>query len=203
MKRLVYLFLILPIPMLAGCDGTMMAMNAPRTAPAPAPAPERGTAPYQPRVAVQPEPGAEPDSAVDRALLYADKYMQESERCEKLRGEIRTLEDQRQADRKTIDTLRAELAAAQQELDQANAMIREINTELKQWKQDVLGFRNDMLAAQEAQLRGINMILKVVGYSAPKTTAALPGAQPPAQDPAGDSQAPSNTLDGADDEETE
>jgi flagellar motility protein MotE (MotC chaperone) len=106
----------------------------------------------------------DPYGAVRKAIEAFDKYVAEMEENKRLRGEIRQLQEQKRTLDAEIAQLQNQRDQALAELDEANEMMRKLNEENKRWKSDVLGFRKQMLDAQEAQLRGINMILKVMGH---------------------------------------
>lgn len=159
---------------LTGCEQFTMSGERPTPTAQSEPAVKRSAVRPEPVAASDPQDARIADDAVDKALAYAEKYMTEADENKKLRGQIRQLETRIQALSKDKQTLGGQLAAARDELDQANAMVMELSSDLKKWKRDVLGFRQQMIGAQEAQIKGINMILKIMGFQSEKATASVP-----------------------------
>jgi len=91
-----------------------------------------------------------------------------------------------------------ELKQARKELDEANAMLREMQTELAKWKADVLGYRDEMRTAQTAQIDALRRILRLLGAeeippaaaAKPPEPAATPAAPAPAAAPTSRPAAP-------------
>jgi uncharacterized protein YeaO (DUF488 family) len=51
----------------------------------------------------------------------------------------------------------------EKELAEANEFLQQMHVELNKWKSDVLGFREEMRQAQQAQLEALAKILRVLG----------------------------------------
>lgn len=64
--------------------------------------------------------------------------------------------------------LTVDLAQATGELNDANAMLAELKKELDKWKQDVLGFREEMRLSQRTQLDLMKKLVVLLGGEVPK-----------------------------------
>ena len=62
-----------------------------------------------------------------------------------------------------MDQMKLQLGQAESELGDANAMLLELRDELNKWKSNVLGFREEMLQAQTAQIEAMHKILVLIG----------------------------------------
>jgi chromosome segregation ATPase len=100
----------------------------------------------------------------------AESMMQLSDQFTVLTGEAVTLRKSNQLLEQENDTLKqqvvaleADLKQTQNELTEANALLMDILGELNTWKSDVLGFRNEMRQAAQAELEALLRILEVLG----------------------------------------
>ena len=116
--------------------------------------------------------------AVERALSWANKYAQSMQTVTDLQREIRDQQKEMQALGQQNVKCQDELAAAQKELKDANALLIEMRQELTKWKTDILGFRSEMKEAQQAQLVMLTRVLKVLGSDAIPAPAATATATP-------------------------
>jgi len=124
------------------------------------------------------------ESAVESALIWSEKYCKAMETVTALQQTNRTLTEEHRAQVGQNLELRKELDQCQKELAQANTMLLEMRSELEKWKTDVLGFRQEMRQAQEAELVVLRRVLKLLGgqdveqtpspQPAPAQTAASP-----------------------------
>jgi chromosome segregation ATPase len=62
-----------------------------------------------------------------------------------------------------VVSLETQLRQAQKELAEANGLLIDMRVELNNWKNDILGFRDEMRQAETAQLETLLRILKVLG----------------------------------------
>ena len=125
-------------------------------------------------------------SAVESAMELSAKYARLLEEMtalkadnEKLTGENQILKDQ-------LAPCRNNLTQAQKELTEANDLLIEMRIELNNWKSNILGFRDEIRNAENAQLDALVKILEVLG------------GQPKADSSPGDSPLdlkPTNSLD--------
>jgi hypothetical protein len=165
---------------LAGCDFDNRLSPAGPAAPVaqPTPAPN-GNAAYLPKTAVRGDETKEPDTAVDSALQWAQKYSEASEKLVKLQQDNRTASDKVQLLETQVAKLQLELAQSASQLKDANSMLMEMRGELDKWKTSVLGFRQEMREAQQAQLTALGKVLKLLGGEVPAVAAPeTPATQP-------------------------
>ncbi|MCY2932037.1 MAG: hypothetical protein NTV86_21595 [Planctomycetota bacterium] len=169
-----------------GCDRMNMNMmqdhRPSAVAATPAIEPDRPARYNPPRVnppVVVREEGS--DTAVDKALDWAQKYMEVSAKLTASEKENRALTEKSQALQQQLDTNKAQLAAAQKELNEANAMLKELETRLTKWQENVLGYRQEMREAQKAQMEAMARVIKLLGGEVPAAGAAgAPAPQAPA-----------------------
>lgn len=154
---------------LGGSDPSAKVATAPAANPQPAAAPVKqgpsGDAPYLAHGAVAAAADAPGDSAVDTALLWAQKYSEASEKIVRLQDENRRLVDDQRQLKEQIVKLQTELSASAQQIQEANNMLMEMRTELENWKTNVLGYRQEMRDAQQTQMKALAKILVLVGGS--------------------------------------
>jgi chromosome segregation ATPase len=62
-----------------------------------------------------------------------------------------------------LSQLQLEMEQTKKELHSANAFLQEMQQELNHWKNDVLGFRDEMRRAESTQLEALSRILKLLG----------------------------------------
>ena len=158
---------------LAGCE-QMSSMSWRRSAPAPAPASpatagpqpvvrKAGPADYLAGTAVKADSDAAGQGAVDVALEWSRKYAQASDALMTAQKEIKNLhEANKQLSAQTART-QIQLEQSQKELAEANDMLVEMGKELREWKANVLGFRNEMQQAQQVQMDAIKKIMVLLG----------------------------------------
>ena len=155
MKYIVLSALLL-LPAAIGCEPMTPAATPPPKVEQPS------QAVYLPASTVKPE--AQPSaSAVDTAMMWADKYAKAMEDLADAQERARTAERGQEDAEKQVRQLQRELEQVQKELDDANKMMLVLKGDLEQWKRDVLGFRKDIMEAQTAQLDALRQIMKVLG----------------------------------------
>jgi hypothetical protein len=116
------------------------------------------------------------ESAVDSALIWSEKYSQAMERLMRLEQQNRELERRNQQLLEQLTRAESELRQTQQELRDANDLLLEMRKELKQWKLNVLGFRDEIRTAQHAQIKALEKVIRLLGGEV---------VEPPATQPAG------------------
>jgi len=102
-------------------------------------------------------------TAVESAIALSDKYAKLSEETSILRQQKQTLEAENKRLKDESQSCRSQLEQAQKELSEANNMLAQMQLELNNWKQDVLGYRDEMRDAEKAQLEALLKILKLMG----------------------------------------
>jgi len=130
------------------------------------------------------EPGAVDDetTASDIAARLSEKYGKAVEEIKKLQDEHNEAIDKDRTSQARIVKLQTDLARAERELTEANAMLLEMREELKQWKRDVLGFRSEMRQSQKAMLDAVTRLTVVISGGVGVDDAAASGS--PATRPA-------------------
>jgi septal ring factor EnvC (AmiA/AmiB activator) len=114
-------------------------------------------------VAVTADPQTPGDTAVKSALEWAKKYTEKTEEADRLQQEVRTLTEDKDALTKQVAKLEKELDQAERELQEANTMLIDQRKELGAWKQNVLGYRDEMRGASQAQMEALAKILRLLG----------------------------------------
>jgi len=157
---------------LAGCDQLSFRPWAHSADSAQAPAPpapsqpvarKAGSADYLADTAVKADPEAAGQGAVDVALEWSRKYAQATDELLKAQKEIKDLhESNKQLAAQTART-QMQLEQSQKELAEANDMLVELGKELREWKANVLGFRNEMQQAQQVQMDALKKIMVLLG----------------------------------------
>lgn len=109
------------------------------------------------------DPQADKSGAVERALMWSQKYDELSVKVEKLMERNSTLVEENVANKHQLAQLQIEYDQTKKELDEANTFLQEMHLELTRWKSDVLGFRNEIRKAQTTQLNALSRILRILG----------------------------------------
>lgn len=109
------------------------------------------------------EPGAPGGTVVESAIELSEKYAALSEDAVKLRQQNQDLTEKNQQLTEQTAALSTQIQQAQKELAEANDLLIEMRIELNNWKGNILGFRDEMRAAETAQLEALLKILKALG----------------------------------------
>jgi chromosome segregation ATPase len=158
--------LVLPLlAVLAGCYDFSVPEPAPPQNP-----PGQGDATYLPQTALADETQAEPETAVESALAWSEKYSKAVEKLLQAQQENRDLLETNKQLLGQQTKLQTELTQTKRELGDANAMLLELRGELEKWKKDILGFRREIRTSQEAQLEALAKVLKLLGGEVPAPT---------------------------------
>ena len=141
-------------------------------------------------VSVDPEPARAPDvqvettpekyeggagsslTSVESSLLLSEKYAALAVESEKIRQENKRLSELNIELATQNAKLQAELEQTSKELKEANAMLIDMRVEINNWKNSVLGFRDEMRAAQKAQLEAMVRIMQLLGGESQKEGAS-------------------------------
>jgi hypothetical protein len=124
---------------------------------------------YLPKVA---EPESPIPSAVETTLVLQEKYSRSLEDLQRERDRNRELSDEKARLLESVNKLQAELAKAQQELGDANTLLVQVRQELEKWKNDVLGFREEMRQASKTQIDALAKVMNLLGAEASPAEAA-------------------------------
>ena len=114
------------------------------------------------------EGGGSGRDAVQNARQWAKKYATLADKCIKLQLENKVANDQNRKLDGQVAKLKGELAQAKKEVSEANSMLDDLNKELAKWKRDVLGFREEMRLAQQAQMKMMSRIIMLMGGTVPE-----------------------------------
>lgn len=102
-------------------------------------------------------------TVVESAIELSEKYAKLSEETTVLRQEKQDLITKNQRLNDQVIALEDQLQQTQKELTEANDLMIEMRIELNNWKNDVIGFRDEMRDADTAQLETLLRILKILG----------------------------------------
>jgi len=129
----------------------------------------------------------EKPTAVRSAIELSARYAKLAEQMAALKEEnLRLLEENRDL-KDQLEPCREQLEKAQKELAEANDLLIEMRIELNNWKTNVLGFRDEIRQADEAQLEALLKILQVLGGEVDtnsRTDGQIPTAPGLPQEPA-------------------
>ena len=109
------------------------------------------------------EPKEQMPGAVESALMWSHKYDELSNKNESLMDKNNSLIKENSELKHQLSQLQLELEQTKKELESANAFLQEMQLELNHWKDDVLGFRDEMRQAESTQLEALSRILKLFG----------------------------------------
>ena len=105
-------------------------------------------------------------SPVESAMELSAKYMKLAEEMTALKADNQRLTGENQLLKDQFTPCRNNLTQAQKELAEANDLLIEMRIELNNWKSNILGFRDEMRNADNAQLNALVKILEVLGGQA-------------------------------------
>jgi hypothetical protein len=108
---------------------------------------------------------------VESSLLLSEKYAAIAVEGEKIRQENKRLTDENVELAKNNTKLQAELDQTAKELKEANSMLIDMRVEINNWKNNVLGFRDEMRTSQKAQLEALLRIMQLLGGESRKDDA--------------------------------
>lgn len=153
--------------LIGGCAAGPAEARTPVAAPdEPAPPPEpAGSARYLPKAAIDhsPTPDEPSSDTVESALIWSEKYSAAMEKVVELQRINRELEVRNRGLQDELARSQAELAQSKRELADANELLIEMRRDLQEWKSNVLGFRNEMRAAQQAQIEALAKVIRLLG----------------------------------------
>ncbi|NIS49663.1 MAG: hypothetical protein GWN67_19820 [Phycisphaerae bacterium] len=109
------------------------------------------------------EPAKQGPTAVESAINLSKEYATLSEEVAVLRRENQDLISRNRQYKDENTAIKAQLEQTQKELTEANDLMIEMRIELNNWRNDILGFRDEMREADTAQLQALLRILKILG----------------------------------------
>lgn len=165
MKRWIIVCLFPAVLLPAGCDlmgKRVVYVDSASQQPA-AKDPQRVVEPSQQEMQRRFDSSASEDTAVQNAVILAQKYEELSVRNNELREQNNKLYLENQRLQRETDKRTMELEQTKKDLSEANDFLQQMHVELTQWKSDVLGFRDEIRQSQKAQLEALSKILSVLG----------------------------------------
>jgi septal ring factor EnvC (AmiA/AmiB activator) len=102
-------------------------------------------------------------TAVESAMKWADKYAEAAKELIVVNRRIGEMEKEKKALQAQLAQLQKENATLKRELGDANAMLVDMKKDLKEWRRNVLGFREEIITSQSAQLKAMQRILELLG----------------------------------------
>ncbi len=102
-------------------------------------------------------------SNVKSIIELSEKYTKLSKETVSLKQNNQQLGSENENLKENIITLEAKLTKANTELKQANELLMEMVVELNNWKANIIGFREEIRAAEITQLKALLDILKALG----------------------------------------
>lgn len=170
-----------------GCEPMGWGPSQPPAAPPPAAAaqarpataPDNGRADYLSSSAVRgDEQTAAGQGAVDVALEWSKKYAQATEQLLEAQKGEKELREENKRLLAQVAKLQVQADQSQKEVQEANEMLVELGKELREWKNNVMGYRNDMLQAQQVQMDALRKIMVLLGgEAAPAVAPAAKAAE--------------------------
>jgi outer membrane murein-binding lipoprotein Lpp len=114
---------------------------------------------------------------VESSLLLSEKYAALAVDSEKLRQENKRLTDENVVLSGKVVKLQSDYDQASKELREANSMAIDLRIELNNWKNNVLGFRDEMRESQKAQLEALVKIMQLLGGESHAATGEQPKSE--------------------------
>ncbi|MCX5654400.1 MAG: hypothetical protein NTY65_07115 [Planctomycetota bacterium] len=119
-------------------------------------------------------------TAIESTLVLQDKYARALEDLRREQDRFRELTAQKQQLVDEANRLKADLAKTQQELGEANGLLVQMRQEIEKWKEDVLGFRDELRQSNRVQLEALAKVMTLLGGETAPAAAAPPAAAKPA-----------------------
>lgn len=160
---------------IAGCDS---AFKSQPSAGVKASTTEEADASYLVDTTVRGDENTGGPSAVQSALAWSDKYAQAAEKLVRLQQANQALEEKNRQLLAQIAKSQIDVETSRKEIDEANTMLIELRGELTKWKSNVLGFRQEIQTAQQAQLEALQKVLRLLGGEVPEPTTRPAAAKP-------------------------
>ncbi len=156
-KNTILLLSMVPIVLISNC---VSVQEPPRTAVRP----NLSEKQQNPSVANRfQESASKKPTVVESAMELSQRYAKLSEETAVLRQQNRDLTETNQLLKEQVVALDAQLQQTQKELSEANDVVIAMQIELNSWKNDILGFRDEIRDAETAQLEALFKILTVLG----------------------------------------
>jgi len=118
-------------------------------------------------------------TAVESAIELSQKYAKVSEEVSVLRQENDRLTTENHHLKQQLTQVQAQFENTKQHLAKANEMLVEMRIELNNWKLDILGFRDEIRYAEQAQIEALNKIVEFLGGEVTAGPLTSLNTQPP------------------------
>jgi len=102
-------------------------------------------------------------TTIDSAMKIAQDYAALSQKYSDLQQKNLELTEENSKLKERLTVLQPELIQTKKELEEANNLLVDMRIELNNWKTDIIGFRDEMRAADKVQLETLIKILKTLG----------------------------------------
>jgi len=102
-------------------------------------------------------------TAVEQAILWSQRYADSLDTLAAKDREMAGLREENRALAAKVTKLELKLEQAEKELSEANDLLVAMQRSLDNWKKDVLGFREEMRQAEEAQMKALVKVLSLLG----------------------------------------
>jgi len=157
---------------LAGCSQWPQVSQS--GGPSPAATAQKPNAAYLDKGLVKTEGGE--DGAVAAALAWSEKHAKLSEELLRAQQAKHDLEESNRKLTAQVLALQADSQASQKELAEAHQMLQEMRRDLDQWKGNVLGFRDEIRQAEQAQAEALRKVLVLLGAEVQAAATTRPAA---------------------------
>ncbi len=118
-------------------------------------------------------------TAVESAIELSQKYAKVSEEVSVLRQENNRLTAENHRLKQQLAQVQAQFENTKQHLAKANEMLVEMRIELNNWKLDILGFRDEIRYAEQAQMETLSKIVEFLGGEVTAGPPTSQNTQPP------------------------
>lgn len=109
------------------------------------------------------ETSANDPTMVESALDLSKKYALLAEQSAVMKQENQRYSVENRSMKEKISSLETELKQTKKELLESNGLIVDMRVELNNWKNNILGFRDEIRQADSEQLKALLEILKILG----------------------------------------
>lgn len=177
-----WIVIVVVAGMLAGCE-QLAFFHGRESAPAEPPAEQSppaeapGRANYMADSAVRGDDNSQNEGAVDVALEWSKKYAKAAEQLVEAQKANQQLTEKNKKLLAELAKAQVQLEEAQKELADANEMILQLGKQNREWRKNVLGFREELLQAEKVQLDKLQKIIVLLGGEVPQKP--KPGAASP------------------------
>lgn len=109
------------------------------------------------------ETSSDTPTVVESAMDLSKKYAVLTDQTVTIKQDNHQLAAENRSLKERVTFLEAELKQARKELAEANGLIVDTRVELNNWKNNILGFRDEIRQADSEQIKALLEILKILG----------------------------------------